>query len=98
MTYDHNQRLVPDSFQRLFVVRERLAVSREDLETRYELAEDLALHLAERFASIAPDDTGGQRDALRHTLAGLMEAPTAFGAGEAGWVVARLAELCEWRV
>lgn len=96
MSYDHNQRLVPESFLRLYFRNERLSLSRAELETRYELAEYIALHLADKFSSLADDDVVGQRNALRHTLAGLMTEPTSVSAGEAGWIVGRLSELCGW--
>ena len=98
MTHDHNQRFVPESFIRLYTRQEQLTVSREELEPRHELAEDIALHAAERFKAVSDDDHGAQRDALRRTLAGLMTEPTSVTAAEAGWVVSRIRELCGWSI
>lgn len=77
---------------------EQLIVSRAELEARHELAEDLALHLADRYAQIAEYDVAGQRAALRSTLGGLLTEPAQVSAGEAAWVVARLTELREWKL
>jgi len=93
--YDHNQTLVPESFLALHARHGRALRPRAEIEARHELCEDVALHaaafLAERHAE--GDDTG---EALKRCHDGLRADPGAFAAGEAAWVVRRVAELQEW--
>ncbi len=95
-TYDHNQTLVPDSFLALYVARERLTVSRAQLEERSEFCDSLAVHAAERLPQIADDDGAAQQAVLRRTWAALTAEPAQVSSAEAGWVTARIAELRGW--
>src|SRR4051812_7325917 len=93
--YDHNQTLVPESFAALHSRHGRALRPRSEIEVRYELCEDVALHaaafLADRCAD--GDDTD---DALQRCRDGLRTAATAFSADEAVWIVRRVAELQDW--
>jgi hypothetical protein len=93
--YDHNQTLVPESFLALHSRLGRALRPRAEVEARYELCEDVALHAAAFLAARhhEGDDTGR---ALQRCHDGLRADPEAFAAAEAAWVVLRVAELQEW--
>lgn len=93
--YDHNQTLVPDSFLALHSLRGRPLLPRDEMEQRYELCEDLALHTA-AFLSAQRQDPDGSDDALRRCHEGLCIEPPAVSAAEAVWVIRRVAELQDW--
>ena len=71
-------------------------MTREQLEQRYELSEDLALHIAARLAGVPADDEALQSKVLKATLSGLLEAPAQVSEAEARWIVHRVIELCGW--
>jgi hypothetical protein len=93
--YDHNQTLVPESFLAIHSRHGRALRPRAEIEARFELCEDVALHAADFVAARhrEGDDTGA---ALRRCHDGLRADPQAFAAAEAAWVVRRVAELQEW--
>jgi hypothetical protein len=93
--YDHNQTLVPESFLALHSAHGRALRPRAEIEARYELCEDVAMHTAAFLAArhCDGDDTG---QALQRCHDGLTADPAAFAAAEAAWVVRRIAELQEW--
>ncbi|MDQ6685738.1 MAG: hypothetical protein M3Z16_11485 [Pseudomonadota bacterium] len=93
--YDHNQTVVPDSFLALHSAHGRPLLSREEMERRHELCEDMALHAAALLATHVQDaaDSGA---ALQRCHDGLRAEPSSFSAAEAAWVVRRVAELQEW--
>ena len=93
--YDHNQTLVPESFLAIHSRHGRALLPRAEMEARYELCEDLALHTA---AFLARRHQPGEdtSEALRHCHAGLRADAGAFAPAEAAWVVRRVAELQEW--
>ena len=93
--YDHNQTLVPESFLTLHSRQGRPLGSRADIEARFEICEDVALHTAAFLAARhhEGDDSG---EALQRCHDGLRADPAAFSAGEAAWVTRRVAELQEW--
>jgi hypothetical protein len=93
--YDHNQTLIPDSFLALHSAHGRALLPRDQLEARYELCEDLALHTA-AFLATHEQDPDGSDDALRRCLDGLRVEPSAVSAAEAAWVIRRVAELQDW--
>jgi len=94
--YDHNQRLVPDAFVAIHVRNERLILTREELEYRYELSEDLALHIAARLDTVSSDDKQLQSSVLKATLDGLLEAPAQVSELEARWIVCHVMEIRGW--
>jgi hypothetical protein len=95
--YDHNQTLLPESFLALYVRNGRPVVDRNELEARYEIAETIALHIAEVIARIPNDDENGQRESLQSVKASLLTAPAPVSEAEATWVITRVAEICEWK-
>ena len=95
--YDHNQTLVPDSFLSLYVRNGRPVLDRDALEARYEVAETLALHIAEVVASVPADDESAQHEALQLVKASLLTEPAEASEPEALWVTTRAAEICGWK-
>ena len=93
--YDHNQTLVPESFLVIHSRHGRALMPRAEMEARYELCEDVALHAAAFLAGRHQqgEDTA---EALRHCHAGLRADAGTFAPAEAAWVVRRVAELQEW--
>ncbi len=93
--YDHNQTLVPDSFLALHSAHGRPLLARAEMEGRFELCEDLALHTAS-FLAAHEQDPDDSDDALRRCHAGLVVEPASVSADEAAWVIRRVAELQDW--
>ena len=93
--YDHNQRLVPESFLGIHSRHGRALRPRAEIEARYELCEDVALHAA-AFLTSRQQAGGDLGEALRRCHDGLRADADAFTAAEAAWVVRRVAELQEW--
>jgi hypothetical protein len=93
--YDHNQTLVPESFLAIHSRHGRALRPRAEIEARYGLCEDVALHAAALIAARhhEGDDTA---EALRRCHHGLRADPDAFLPVEASWVVRRVAELQDW--
>ena len=93
--YDHNQTLVPESFLALHSRHGRPLLGREEMEARFEICEDVALHAAAFLAARnVPGDESS--DALQRCHDGLRSDPCAFSPAEAAWVTGRVAELQEW--
>ena len=92
--YDHNQTLVPDSFLALHVRHGRPLLERKEMEARHENAELLAQQAAAVLANIPADDAAGWHEALGTVKASLLADALADSEPEAGWVVARVAEIC----
>jgi hypothetical protein len=95
--YDHNQTLLPDSFLALYVRNDRPLIGRDELEARYEIAETIALRVAEVVVHVPDDDAGAQREALQSVRESLLTPPAALSEDEATWVIARVLEICEWQ-
>ncbi len=95
--YDHNQTLVPESFLALHSAHGRPLLARAEMEARFDLCEDLALHTASFLAS-HEQDPDGSSDALQRCHDGLRIEPAAVSATEAAWVIHRVAELQGWPV
>ena len=93
--YDHNQTLVPESFLAIHSRHGRALMARAEIEARYELCEDVALHTA-AFLAARHQDGDDTADALQRCHDGLRADPGAFAAPEAVWVARRVAELQEW--
>ena len=94
--YDHNQTLLPDSFLALYVRHGRPMVGRDELEARYEIAETIALRVAEVVVNVPGDDAGARREALQSVRESLVTPPATVSEAEATWVIARVVEICEW--
>ena len=93
--YDHNQTLVPESFLAIHSRHGRALSPRPEVEARFELCEDVALHAAAFLASRHQEGDDAS-EALRRCHDGLRADPQAFTAAEAAWVVRRVAELQQW--
>ena len=94
--YDHNQTLVPESFLALYARHGRPTASREEVEARHELAEDLALHIAAMPTAADDDDTRQQGESLELVRSGLLAVPAQVSPVEADWILRRVAELRGW--
>jgi hypothetical protein len=93
--YDHNQTLIPESFLAIHSRHGRALLPRAEMEARYELCEDVALHAA-AFLTRRHQPGDDTAEALRHCHAGVLAEAGAFAPAEAAWVVRRVAELQEW--
>jgi hypothetical protein len=93
--YDHNQTLVPESFLAIHSRHGRALRPRAEIEARYELCEDVALHAA-AFLAARHQEGDDTSEALRRCHVGLLADPEAFAPAEAAWVVRRVAELQDW--
>ncbi|MDH4393646.1 MAG: hypothetical protein QE285_19765 [Aquabacterium sp.] len=94
---DENQILIPPSFEAVHRdVRGRLTLARDDFRARYELCEDMAQMLVDRSQAWVHDQGLSEDLVLQRTEAGLGAEGAGFSAGEAAWVVTRLAELLGW--
>ena len=94
---DENQILIPPSFEAVHRdARGRLTLPRDDFRARYELCEDMAQLLVDRSQAWLHDQGLSEDLILQRTEAGLAAAGAGFSAGEAAWVVTRLAELLVW--
>jgi hypothetical protein len=95
---DDSQVHVPESFVVLYVNTARgrkLTVTREHLEQRYELCEDMA-HLLSESAREKVFDLGvDEREVLLRIWHGLGDGGVLIDS-EAVWVTRRLAELLDW--
>ncbi len=95
---DHSQILVPEAFVDLYRSpgRSRLALPREQIAARHELCEDLAQTMTEHARTMLFSGGLAEDEVLRRCHAGLCAAEAGLAAGEAAWVVHRLAELLDW--
>ena len=95
---DESQIVVPPSFIALFVPPGRIkpSAARTEIVARYEFCEDLAQMLTEQ-AQDKRWQLGVTEDiVLERMLGGLRADGSVVSAGEAVWVVTRLAELLDW--
>jgi hypothetical protein len=95
---DENQTEVPQSFMALFVERGRLkpGVTREVIESRYALCEDMACMLIEQAQTVLFDQGISEMEVLRRCHQGLLADAAVISASESDWVIYRLAELLCW--
>ena len=95
---DENQLIVPPSFIALFIApgRSRPDAPREHIAARYDLCEDMANVLVAPAQAMAAGQEIDEGGVLQRCHLGLRAAPDTFSAGEAAWVVRRLAELLDW--
>lgn len=94
---DENQIWVPPSFIAVFSdARQRLREPSEVVRQRYELCEDLATQLVEHAQLLYHVQAPSESGILLSLHAGLRSPDAGVSAGEADWVVSRLAELLNW--
>lgn len=96
MTYEFDQTFIAESFQALYVERDRLSLGRGDLSRRYEHCEDLAQHLAESLSVEHFAHGLSTEEVLARCLAGLKAPESGVREHEAAWVTRRAAELLGW--
>lgn len=95
---DDSQIIVPPSFLVLYTVarNQKLSISREELNTRYEFCEDLATMLVDTAQQKMWDLGLPEADVLERLFLGLLAEGTPVTLPEARWVLCRLAELLGW--
>jgi hypothetical protein len=99
MGYEFNQLFIAKTFQNLYAdIRGRPTLSRDEMQVRQELCEDLAQSLAEVCRGLCLRADAGAGDALLRCHEGLLTPPSTLPAPEARWVAIRIAELLQWDV
>ena len=94
---DDNQIFIPPSFFAVYSdARQRLSESIDVVRERYEICEDLANHLVGHAQIQHHTEVPVESEILRRIRAGLATPESGVSAAEAGWIVARLAELLGW--
>ncbi len=94
---DDNQIEVPASFSETYVTPSgRLAVTRPELQERYELCEDLAQMLTEKATEMLHRLGVTEADVIERILRGLQGEGSPVLPNEGRWVVRRLSELLGW--
>jgi hypothetical protein len=95
---EHSQILVPEAFLDLYRSpgRSRLTLPNEQIAARHELCEDLAQAMTEPARTMLFSAGLAEDEVLRRCHVGLRAGDAGLSAGEAEWVVRRLAELLEW--
>jgi hypothetical protein len=90
---------IPPSFFALYADphRQRLREPVGVVRARYEVCEDLATHLVEQARILVHVEVPSEDEVLQRIHAGLCSPGSGVSAGEARWVVTRLAELLGWQ-
>lgn len=93
-----NQIEIPPSFIALYVTPGRSTPNapHETVIARYELCEDMASTLIEHAQTLAFNESLSESAVLTRCHQGLLADVSAFAAGEAWWVITRLAEMLGW--
>ncbi len=94
--YEPNQIVVPESFMALYCVNGRPVATRESIEARYDLCEDMALQMVEFCGGLEFKSGLSHAEVLDRCRAGLLAEGSVVSPEEAGWVVSRTAELLDW--
>ncbi|VTU34172.1 hypothetical protein SRS16CHR_05434 [Variovorax sp. SRS16] len=88
---------IPPSFFAVYTdARQRLAEPIAVVRARYEVCEDLANHLVQQAQLLHHVEVPSEDEILRRIHAGLCTPDAGVPAGEAEWIVRRLAELLNW--
>ncbi len=93
---DPNQTLIPQAFMALYSAHGRPTASRDHVEARHDLCEDMAVQMTTLCASLEHRHDLGKEEVLRRCWMGLLQDGSGVEPPEANWVVARTAELLEW--
>ena len=95
---EDSQIVVPPSFVALFVPPGRIkpTAGRDEINSRYELCEDLAQMLTEQATTKKWELGVTEHDVLERFQRGLLADGGVVSAAEARWVMRRLAELLGW--
>lgn len=94
--YEPNQTIIPDAFMALYTKHGRPTASRETVEARHDLCEDMAAQMTTLCTSLEHGQDLAQAEVLRRCWMGLLAEGSGVEPAEANWVVARTAELLEW--
>ncbi len=94
--YEPNQNIIPDAFMALYSRHGRPTATRAHVEARHDLCEDMATQMSTLCASLEFKQDLPRAEILRRCWMGLLEEGSGVEPAEAGWVVARTAELLEW--
>ena len=97
---DESQIHVPPSFVALYsdARRQRLNAPIATVRERHELCEDLAQALTDTARAQSHGGTVSDEEVLARCHAALRQADSGLSEAEAGWVIARLAELLDWPI
>jgi len=88
---------IPPSFFAVYTdARQRLGEPIAVVRARYDVCEDLANHLVQQAQLLHHVEVPSEDEILRRIHAGLNAPESGVSAGEAQWVVRRLAELLNW--
>jgi hypothetical protein len=99
MGYEINRLFVAKTFQKLYAdSRGRPTLSRDEMQVRQEICEDLAQSLAEVCLGLRFKADAGACEALLRCHEGLLTPPSSLPAPEARWAAIRTAELLQWDV
>ncbi len=94
--YDHNQIEIPAAFMALYCRQGRPFETRQVIESRYEICDEMAVQVAAFCKDLQFKDELPESQVLRRCHAGLLASPDAVSELEAAWVMGRCAELLEW--
>lgn len=96
---DDYQITIPASFMALYLLpgRPKPNAPRDTIAARYEFCEDLATVLTETASDLKAELHVLDDDVLARIFQGLLADASGVHAGEARWVVTRLAELLGWQ-
>ncbi|RZI96560.1 MAG: hypothetical protein EOP78_04150 [Variovorax sp.] len=95
---DEYQIDIPASFFAVYTdARQRLAEPIAVVRARYEICEDLANHLVGHAQLQHHTEVPVEAEILRRIHSGLATPDSGVSAGEAAWIVHRLAELLDWQ-
>jgi len=98
---DQNQITIPPSFMALYAQNGRPIATRAAIEQRYDLCEDLAIQTSDVCHTLQFKHELSESEVLRRcraSLEGDAVADAIVSAGEADWVVQRVAELLNWPI
>lgn len=99
MGHEINQLFVAETFQQLYADScERPTLSREEMQARQELCEDVAQSLSEVCLGLRFKVDASSSEALARCHEGLLTPPSSLTAAEARWVAFRIAEPLQWDV
>lgn len=94
--YEINQTIIPDAFLLLYSKNGQPTATREVVEARHDLCEDMAAQMTTLCASLEHKHDLSQEEVLRRCWMGLLQDGSGVEPPEANWVVARTAELLQW--
>jgi len=94
--YEIRQLDIPASFMELYSRNGRALESREFVETRFEICDELAHGVSEFCRTLAFKDDLSEEAVLQRCHAGLLQTPDTVSPKEAAWVTHRVAELLQW--